>query len=86
MRKKNILRNSKGQFLIETVLLMIISVGLFTSAVKVAQDKKRAAQLIGEPWGSVKGMLESGVWGSSKDSKSKHPNQIRRSATWDPSN
>ena len=79
------IKNQSGQMLIETVLLSIVSVTLFISFVKYAQENRWAAKLVSEPWGTARGMIESGSWKKPEEAKKQHPNQINRSASWDPS-
>lgn len=61
---KNSLRNQRGQFVIESVLLIIVLMGVFTASVKALQDNKFMAKIVEEPWGRIQGMLECGVWGA----------------------
>ena len=82
---KSLARNSKGQFAIEAVLLMVITVGLFAAATTQLREKQILAKLIEGPWKKVAGMIETGVWEDPKTSQSKHPNQANRGVTFDPS-
>lgn len=61
---KNSLHNQRGQFVIESVLMIIVLMGVFTASVKALQDNKFLAKVVEEPWGRVQGMLECGVWGT----------------------
>ena len=81
---KNPLRNRKGQFLIENVLMMIVTIGFLIFATKSLREGKYLAKLISEPWLKVSGMIEAGVWEAPKTAQSKHPNQINRSLALDP--
>lgn len=78
------LRNNKGQFVIETVLLMIVSVGFFLWGTNQLREGKFLAKMIGGPWQKVAGMIESGVWSESEAARKLHPNQKNRSITVDP--
>lgn len=80
---KKIVRNNKGQFLIETVLMMIVMVGLFIAATSKLRETKALAKMIGGPWEQVSGMIESGVWDGPEAARKKHPNQINRSLSLD---
>lgn len=77
-------RNQKGQFLVEAVLLMIILVGVFVAGINVLRDSKMLSKLISGPWSQVSGMIESGVWMDPAAARQKHPNQIDRSLAPDP--
>jgi hypothetical protein len=79
-----LVRNNKGQFLIETVLLMVCTVGLFMWATGELRDKKLLAKLIGGPWMKVSGMIEAGVWQEPDQARAHHPNQLKRSLSLEP--
>lgn len=76
--------NNKGQFVIEMVLLMIVSVGLFVAGTKKLRDGKVMSKLIGDSWPAIAGMIESGVWAEPEKARADHPNQRDRSLTVDP--
>jgi high-affinity Fe2+/Pb2+ permease len=76
---KPTLLNQKGQFAIETVLMMIITIGFFMYGTKQLREGKFLAKLISEPWQRVAGMIESGVWDTPEKARLRHPNQINRS-------
>lgn len=81
---KNPVRNHKGQFVIESVLLMVILVVGFMAAVNQLRENQVLAKLVGGPWARVAGMIESGVWMEPGPARQKHPNQIDRSLAVDP--
>jgi len=83
---QNPLRNRKGQFVIETVLLMVLMIGTFAWATNQLREKQYLAKLISGPWVKVSGMIESGVWEAPDKARKLHPNQINRSNTVDPRN
>lgn len=78
------LKNNKGQFVIESVLMMIVTIGFFMWATSELRNSKFLAKMIGGPWEKVAGMIESGVWDSADAARSKHPNQMKRSLSLDP--
>lgn len=78
------LRNSRGQFLIETVLMMTIMVGLFVMATAQLREGQFLAKLVGGPWQQLSGMIESGVWDTADKARSQHPNATKRSLSLDP--
>ncbi|RYZ86153.1 MAG: hypothetical protein EOP06_15040, partial [Proteobacteria bacterium] len=56
------LNNQNGQFVIEAVLLMVLSIGLLTYGLRVLRDGKVMSNMISGPWPRVAGMIESGSW------------------------
>lgn len=78
---KQTLFNHKGQFVIETVLLMIVTVGFFLWGTNQLREGKFLAKMIGGPWQKVSGMIESGVWAAPETARKQHPNQYKRSLT-----
>ena len=76
--------NNKGQFLIEGVLIMVLTTGIFMMAVNKLRDSKALSTMIGGPWSKVSGMLESGVWDTPDAARKKHPNQTERIISLDP--
>nr|CAE47787.1 hypothetical protein [Bdellovibrio bacteriovorus] len=84
MIMKKTLGNNKGQFLIESVLLMTFMVGALVWATGQLRENKYLAKMISGPWQKVSGMIEGGVWDTPDKAKSKHPNQLNRSLTVEP--
>ncbi|MEK2643777.1 hypothetical protein [Bdellovibrio sp. BCCA] len=80
----NPLRNRKGQFVIEGVLLLVVTVSAFLWATNYARDNKFLAKLIAGPWTKISGMIEAGVWEAPDKARKQHPNQIDRSNTVKP--
>jgi hypothetical protein len=81
MRKyssNRLLKNEKGQFVIEAVLLMVFSIGLLTMGLKVMKDNNVMANLVSGPWQKAAGMIESGVWENADTATKSHPNQKAR--------
>ena len=76
---KKPLLNHRGQFVIEAVLLMVVTVGFFIWGTKQLREGKYLAKLIGGPWQKVAGMIEAGVWETPDKAKKLHPNQLARS-------
>ncbi len=81
---KSLLRNERGQFLIEAVLLMVLSIGLLTVGLRVLRDGNMLSNLISGPWQRVSGMIESGVWEPANKAAARHPNQSSRLLSVDP--
>ena len=78
------LKNSKGQFVVEAVLLMTVAIGLFIFATAQLREGKYLAKLVGSPWQKISGMIEAGVWDTPDKARAHHPNQANRSNTHDP--
>jgi hypothetical protein len=81
--KKN-RHGQKGQFVVETVLLMVVTISLFMWGTDQLRSAKVMAKLFSGPWGKISGMTESGVWEEPGAAQKKHPNQNYRSNTVDP--
>lgn len=84
------LKNDKGQFALESVLLMTVLVGLFMAVTNYVRNKKLVSELVQKPFQSVAVMAQYGVWkaeggGCKADGKASvtlgkcHPNSINRS-------
>lgn len=76
--KKNRGRSSKGQVLIEAVLLLTLLVGMWSLFSRYAKQKKWFDSLVNGPWQSMSGMIETGVWDSPQKARAKHPNSFNR--------
>ncbi|OYZ18666.1 MAG: hypothetical protein B7Y39_13200 [Bdellovibrio sp. 28-41-41] len=74
-------RKSKGQFVIEAVLLMSIGVMLLMGLKKWADEKQIFANMLTKPWGKISGMIENGAWGDPASTRSKHPHNGEKVAT-----
>lgn len=81
---KKALCNNKGQFLVESVLLMTFMVAALIWATGQLRENKFLAKMISGPWTKVSGMIESGVWEAPDAARAKHPNQLERSLTIEP--
>lgn len=56
--------NNKGQIAIESVLLMVILLGVFAALTKYARDKQLLSGLVQKPMQSLAIMAGLGVWKS----------------------
>lgn len=81
---KRAVSNQKGQFVIETVLMMLITVGLFLFGMNQLREGKFLAKLISGPWQKVAGMIEAGVWEEPSTARQMHPGQHDRSLSLSP--
>lgn len=82
--RKSLLRNERGQFVIEAVLLMVVSVSFLLFGLRYLKENKTMGTLVSGPWEKTAGMIESGVWKPAPEAAKKHPNQIERSLSWKP--
>lgn len=81
---KGRLDDSRGQFVIEGILLMIVSVSVLIAGTRYVRDQKWMSKIVSGPWSMVAGMIESGVWADPATAKAQHPNQIGRHRTPNP--
>lgn len=82
--RKSLLRNERGQFVIEAVLLMVVSVSILLFGLRYLKENKIMGNLVSGPWDKTAGMIESGSWNPADEAAKKHPNQIDRSLSLDP--
>lgn len=82
--RKSLLKNEHGQFVIEAVLLMVLSIGLLTLGLRTLRDGNILGNLVSGPWERVAGMIESGSWNVAEVSAKKHPNQYNRCLSLSP--
>jgi hypothetical protein len=68
-----IMKNQKGQLVLEAILLMVVFMGLSTLLTNYLKENKVAARLVSEPWGKLSGMIECGVWQPCAGNKGLHP-------------
>lgn len=88
------LQNQKGQFLIESVLLLVVLLGVFMLVSNYVRDKQLLSKLVEGPMRNVSAMVAFGTWradgctapGRARQTIGKcHPNSISRSLSSDPS-
>lgn len=72
------IKNQKGQFVIEAVLIMVLLMGLLTFFVKTFREQQLLAKLVESPWEYTSGMIEGGVWAPPAEAKTKYPYQFKR--------
>jgi hypothetical protein len=78
-----ILKNQKGQFLIETILLMVITISLMGFIIKTLRERNVLANLVETPWNRTSGMIESGNWNDASTAKQLVPYNYNRFYTPD---
>ncbi len=73
--------NNKGQVLIESLLLMVLSFGLLGATLKYFRDTKTFSNITNVVWAGVAQMAEYGNWPGTKNV---HPNASVRVRLRDP--
>lgn len=76
--KTRLLKNERGQFVVEAVLLMVLSIGLLSLGLRTLRNGDMLGNFISGPWERVAGMIESGSWEAPDAAAKKHPNQRNR--------
>jgi hypothetical protein len=78
----NKLNSTKGQVIIESILLLVIMMGLWGYLSKTFKEGAYMKKLMQDgPWPRLSGMIESGVWEPPSKAKSLHPNNLARGAS-----
>lgn len=75
---KHRLMNQAGQATMEAVLIMIVTMSVAVKISSYASESGFVRNIVEGPWGTVRGMIEDGVWVNYTDSKTMHPNQFER--------
>lgn len=77
--KKSVLRNQRGQFVVEGILLMVVLLGAMTFLTAKIRETGVVAQMVTGPWEKIAGMTENGVWAAPSDmTRKQHPNTYNR--------
>ena len=74
-------RTSKGQFVIEAVLLLVIGFSLLLGLKKWADSTGIFANIMVKPWARISGMVESGNWAEAGAARKYHPHNHEKVAT-----
>ena len=69
-----VLRNEKGQAITEAVLILVMLMGVTFAAASYFKDQELLKHMVQDPWQSLAGMLQNGVWGSPEKTNAIHPN------------
>lgn len=72
------IRNEKGQVVVEYILITSVLVILGLTIIKTVKDRGILKQFADGPTEVLRGMIESGVWKKSKVAAKDHPGFIRR--------
>ena len=73
----------KGQVLIESLLLMIVSLGLLAATLNYFRESRTLDRVVNAIWAGVGQMAEYGTWPTAGKDPA-HPNNLDRMRTWDP--
>ncbi len=71
-------RGASGQAIVEVVLIMALLMATAYGAKEIFDEKKTVAKFISEPWETISGMMESGVWMKKNVARKEHPNHFKR--------
>lgn len=77
-----IIKNQKGQAVTEYILLVVVSVMISKLAFKILKDPIK--EMVQNPVGKIKGMVECGVWEDISTAKKFHPNSFARGVSYRP--
>jgi hypothetical protein len=79
--KNRFMRNNRGQFILEAILVMVIFMGIVVLVAGYFQKNDVLSSLIKGPWQRLSGMLQNGEWMSPAQSQAYHPSQPSRHVT-----
>jgi hypothetical protein len=65
--------NQRGQFVIESVLLMVLLTGMMLAFVNIMRTNDVLAKIVESPWEKTSGMIESGIWAPPQEARTKAP-------------
>lgn len=68
-----VIKNSKGQAVVESVLLLVVFMAVTTAVVRGFRESEVIESFISKPWKILSGMIESGVWAPERQARSQHP-------------
>lgn len=75
------IRNQRGQFLVEGILLMVVFLGIATMVASYFRDKELIKNLVKAPWTSLAGMLQNSEWAAPDAGTINHPSRAGRHVT-----
>lgn len=68
------MRNERGQFIVEAVLLITLFVGITLFVSQQFTQNNYLSTIVSSPWKSLSGLLQNGEWMPVQASMSLHPN------------
>lgn len=81
------LKNSKGQAILEYILLMVVLFGVFGTIVDFLKEQEFMTKFTQGPWDTMNGMIQCGNWqpcGVETPTGGVHPNSNTRVLSLDP--
>ncbi len=75
------MRNQRGQFALEGILLTIIFVAIILATISFFKKNDVISNLVKKPWQVLAGMLENGEWMPATAGQARHPSQHGRHVT-----
>lgn len=73
-----ILKNQSGQFVVESILIMVILLGITMTIAAAFKQQNLLAGIIKAPWQNMAGMIQNGTWAPPAASMALHPSQHNR--------
>lgn len=80
----SLLQNRKGQFVVEGILIMFVTLSLLFAGLRLLRDGNIITNLIDSPWERIAGMIESGAWKEPSVAAANHPNKQGRALSLKP--
>lgn len=75
------IRDQRGQFLVEGILLMVVFLGIAMMVASYFRDKELIKNLVKAPWTSLAGMLQNSEWAPPNVGAVNHPSHAGRHVT-----
>ena len=75
------LRNQRGQFVLEGILLMVVMLACIAAVMAFFNKNNVLGDLVRGPWQALAGLLENGHWSPPQKGQIYHPNQHARHVT-----
>jgi hypothetical protein len=72
------LKNQKGQVAVEYILLTVVMTFIAIAAHQTLSSSNAVANYVQGPWQQVAGLIETGVWGDARRTRTQHPGKIYR--------
>lgn len=77
--------NNRGQFVIESVLLIALMFFGFVAGVKILKEGQVFSLLVDGPWSKTASMIENGTWDANPAAgRTNHPNTGKRGRILNP--
>jgi len=80
--KKKLIKNNKGQTVVEGVLLLVVFVTMALTVSNQFKDNELLANLVSGPWDRLDNMIQNGYW-QPTGGEQNHPNDNSRHVSSD---